>query len=113
MTINEETDYITVQSNVIPDHKVGLFGDVAGALNPNAISAQNETYVVSATPQEAATTTELLGSNGPDYAFGVLLNGVLLDPIAAEPWPHERLRFSKCKLGMEPGRNDHKPWFRL
>ena len=32
----------------------------------------------------------LLGENGPNYSFGIMLNGVELDPVAAEPFPHER-----------------------
>jgi len=29
-------------------------------------------------------------NNGPAYSFGVLLNGVEVDPVAAEPWPHTK-----------------------
>jgi hypothetical protein len=84
----------TITSNSIPNHLVGLFGQVQGALNPNAISAQSETYQVSTTPTTNPSFTALLstgsGSNGgPQYSFGVLLNGVELDPVAAEPFPHE------------------------
>ena len=84
----------TIQANNIPDHLVGLFGNVTGSLNPNAISAQNSTYRITTTPQLANRTTELLGSSGPEYSFGVLLNGVEVDPVAAELWPHVRGSFS-------------------
>ncbi|MCF8259688.1 MAG: YHYH protein [Melioribacteraceae bacterium] len=79
----------TINANNIPAHKVGLFGNVSGSLNPNAIRSQSSTYAITTTPSEAATLTSLLSSNGPTYSFGVLLNGVELDPVAAEPWPHE------------------------
>lgn len=78
-----------ISSNSIPDHKVGLFGKGRGSLNPNAISAQSETYTITKSPVAASSFTSLLGNNGPNYSFGVLLNGVELDPIAAEPFPHE------------------------
>ena len=82
-----------IQSNNIPNHKVGLFGRVTGSLNPNAISAQNETYRITLTPTEAANLTPLLATTGtrlgPAYSFGILLNGVELDPVAAEPFPHQ------------------------
>ncbi|OUS01943.1 hypothetical protein A9Q86_04640 [Flavobacteriales bacterium 33_180_T64] len=84
-----------ITANNIPDHMVGLFGMMAGALNPNAISEQNASYTITMNPTEAITVTPLLSTTGlgpnagPQYSFGVLLNGVELDPIAAEPFPHE------------------------
>lgn len=82
-------DIRTIVSNNIPDHEVGLFGSSSGSLNPNAISAQNSTYNIDFTPEIASSITPLLGSDGPQYSFGILLNGVEVDPVAAEPWPHE------------------------
>ncbi len=84
-----------ISSNSIPEHRVGLFGMGQGALNPNAISEQNETYTITMNPIEATSLTSLLSTTGigpnagPQYSFGVLLNGVELDPVAAEPFPHE------------------------
>lgn len=78
-----------IKSNGIPDHKVGLFGKVAGSLNPNAISEQSNTFTIALHPTEAASLTPLLSGNGPSFSFGVVLNGVELDPVAAEPFPHE------------------------
>jgi len=84
-----------INSNSIPNHKVGLFGNTQGALNPNQIKEQSETYKISVSPTESSVLTPLLsttgnGSNaGPQYSFGVLLNGIELDPVAAEPFPHE------------------------
>lgn len=79
----------TITANNIPNHLVGLFGGGQGSLNQNAIRAQNETYRIPTNPVVAAAKTQLLGNMGPTSSFGVLLNGVELDPIAAEPWPHE------------------------
>ncbi|WMX15491.1 MULTISPECIES: YHYH protein [unclassified Aureispira] len=86
-SINGHTRVIT--ANNIPEHKVGLFGGGQGSLNPNAISPQNAVYRITTTPTKAASKTELLSSVGPVGAFGILMNGVELDPIAAEPWPHQ------------------------
>lgn len=71
----------TITANNIPDHDVGLAG-------PNSISPQNNTYRVTNDPQMSSSITRLLSSTGPAYSFGVLLNGVEVDPEAAEPWPH-------------------------
>lgn len=85
----------TITSNSIPNHMVGLFGGGQGSLNPNAISEQSESYNIPLNPVLSTTLTPLLsttgqGANvGPQYSFGVLLNGVELDPVAAEPFPHE------------------------
>ncbi len=79
-----------ITSNAIPNHQVGLFGNVSGSLNPNAIAPNYGTYTITNTPEIAASVTPLLSTtNGPQYELGVLNNGVLLDPEAAEPWPHE------------------------
>lgn len=84
-----------INSNSIPNHLVGLFGSGQGSLNPNTISEQSESYSIPLNPTIANTLTPLLsttgqGANvGPQYSFGVLLNGVELDPVAAEPFPHE------------------------
>lgn len=81
-----------ITTNNIPNHKVGLFGAGQGSLNPNAISQQNSSYTITTQPTIATALTPLLGtqgsSAGPQYSFGILLNGVELDPVAAEPFPH-------------------------
>ncbi len=85
----------TISANNIPNHMVGLFGGGQGSLNPNPISEQNASYNIPLNPTNTGSLTPLLSTigNGPDagpqYAFGVLLNGVELDPVAAEPFPHE------------------------
>lgn len=86
---------INITSNSIPNHDVGLFGNVSGALNPNVITPQNSTYELDAAPTKALSITEL-SDNGPLYAFGIMFNGIELDPVAAEPWPH-------CNQGGPPG----------
>lgn len=70
-----------VTANNIPDHKVGQAG-------PNRVSPQNSTYRITTNPRVAGSVTSLLSSTGPAYSFGILLNGVEVDPVAAEPWPH-------------------------
>jgi len=81
-----------IMANSIPNHKVGLFGNVAGSLNPNAIKAQNKTYTITNQPVKAAQFFSLTNATTLSlWSFGVLLNGVELDPIAAEPWPHQGL----------------------
>lgn len=81
-----------ITANSIPDHEVGLFGGGSGSLNPNAISEQSETYQITMNPTQATSFTPLLATSGanpgPQYSFGILFNGVELDPVAAEPFPH-------------------------
>ncbi|PCJ96511.1 MAG: hypothetical protein COA50_06950 [Flavobacteriaceae bacterium] len=78
----------TITANSIPEHMVGLFGGGQGSLNPNAISEQSDTYNITTNPTVATALTSLSGNNGPDYSFGILFSGVELDPIPAEPFPH-------------------------
>ena len=85
----------TIAANNIPNHSVGLFGGGNGSLNPNAIAQQNVTYNIPLDPEISGSLTPLISTTGtgsdvgPQYSFGVLLNGVELDPVAAEPFPHE------------------------
>jgi hypothetical protein len=71
-----------------------------GSLNPNAISPQNESYTIPVNPIEVNEFTSLLGTLGedlgPQYSFGILFNGVELDPVAAEPFPHEGMNSSNA-----------------
>jgi hypothetical protein len=89
-----------ITANSIPNHDVGLFGPVMGSLNPNSISPQNESYTIPLNPIEANEFTSLLGISGinlgPQYSFGILFNGVELDPVAAEPFPHEGMNSSNA-----------------
>ncbi|MEP1782147.1 YHYH protein [Reichenbachiella sp.] len=87
--LDEANDIRTITTNSIPDHKFGLFGKDQGALNPNAITVQSQTFELDATPELAGETTELLSmTSGPAYSFGIVFSGIELDPLPAEPWPH-------------------------
>ena len=98
VSISQAQGQRVISSNSIPDHRVGLFGRVNGSLNPNAIAPVSDTYHIPLVPSLSGTTTWLLSTNvGPQYEFGVLLNGVLLDPEAAEPWPHDGIFSASSK----------------
>ena len=88
-SITTSGDLRKITANNIPAHDVGLFGNSPGALNPNSITEQNSRYDIDLTPSMANSKTYLL-NNGPAYSFGILLNGVEVDPVAAEPWPHTK-----------------------
>ena len=89
VTFSSSGDLRTITANNIPQHDVGLFGNQIGSLNPNAIMPQNSSYEIDLTPSKASSLTQLL-DNGPTYSFGILFNGVEVDPVAAEPWPHTK-----------------------
>ena len=63
VTITQSGSSIVVSTNSIPDHRVGLFGSGSGSLNPNAISAQNETYTITADPSISGQPTPLLSTS--------------------------------------------------
>ena len=73
-----------ITTNNIPLHQIGTF------MNAD-VTAQSNTYTLTSIPEDTGSLVSLQGETGPDYIFGVLLNGVELDPIAAEPWPHSDL----------------------
>ncbi|MFL2614046.1 MAG: YHYH protein [Flavobacteriaceae bacterium] len=87
MNLTESTRVII--SNSIPNHLVGLFGGGPGSLNPHTITEQNKRYELPLNPTIGNNFTPLLGQNGPRFSFGIILNGIELDPVAAEPFPHE------------------------
>jgi hypothetical protein len=72
-----------VVTNSIPEHPVGLFPNTA---NPHCITVQMTVLQMTTNPTDAGSLTALLGATGIDWAFGVALNGVEFDPVAAEPW---------------------------
>ena len=100
VSFTESGDFRIITSNNIPNHDVGLFGGGPGSLNPNPITVQNSTYQIDLTPSKVSNNTQLL-NNGPVYSFGILLNGVELDPVAAEPWPHSELGFNDPDVNWE------------
>ena len=119
--VENSNDTRTITSNNIPNHLVGLFGGGPGSLNPNQITPQNNNYIIDLTPSIANEVTFLLGDAGIDYSFGILLNGIEVDPIAAEPWPHEgtdspnvnwewNLEASMAGLGIDCNRAHVQPF---
>lgn len=74
-----------IKANAIPNHKVGQFPNSG---NPNRISEQSKTYKIPLSPQKADQLTSVsadgFGKGFPAYEFGVALNGVKLEPTAAE-----------------------------
>ena len=76
---DETRSSIRVSANGIPDHLVGQFPNRG---NPHSISEQQVSLKLPAQPKPNASFTPLeLGWN-----FGVSLNGVVFDPLAAEYW---------------------------
>ncbi|MAI22852.1 MAG: hypothetical protein CL828_02245, partial [Crocinitomicaceae bacterium] len=91
-TMEIDGPHRTISSNSIPDHMVGLFGQGPGSLNPHLITEHDENYAIPVNPNLSQALTPLLSTSGPDsgpiYSFGIMLNGVELDPVASEPFPH-------------------------
>jgi hypothetical protein len=87
VNISVQGNQRVITSNSIPNHNVGLFGGGAGSLNPNSINPVTRTYRLTASPSLTGDMIKVM-ENGPQYEFGILLNGVIIDPEAAEPWPH-------------------------
>lgn len=76
--IEVKGNYRYITSNGIPDHNPGQFPN---SHNPNRISPQRHRYRVKSEPEISRKTTQL-----PMGPFGVALNGVPFDPLAAEFW---------------------------
>ena len=58
-----------------------------GQEHTNLIQFQNRIlYNLPISPISTKSLIPLLGENGPNYSFGIMLNGVELDPVAAEPF---------------------------
>ncbi len=71
-----------INSNSIPNHNVGQFPNMG---NPNTITEINNTYTITTSPTNNSSVTLLTTNEGaPRYRFGILYNGILLAPIAAE-----------------------------
>ena len=69
-------------ANGLPDHPTGTYPNSG---NPNRISAQRYSYMVTTSPRAAARTTPV-GMN----PFGITVNGVAFDPAAAEWWNNDK-----------------------
>ncbi|MEM9868474.1 MAG: YHYH protein [Bacteroidota bacterium] len=71
-----------ISTNSIPNHNVGQFPNNG---NPNMITEIDLVFTITTAPSTNNTTTALTTSNGsPRYRFGILYNGIVLAPIAAE-----------------------------
>ncbi|MEL6635387.1 MAG: YHYH protein [Bacteroidota bacterium] len=81
MIVDRENEWRIIYSNSIPNHPTGSFPN---ANNPNRIRPQRRTYRFPLNPQTHTHQTSLVAEGHPTHTFGVLLNGVELDPIAAE-----------------------------
>ena len=73
----------TIEPNGLPDHGTGEFPNAA---NPNSISAQSYSFTFPTEPQLASGSTAY---NIPQ-PFGIAVNGVVLDPFAAEWYENDR-----------------------
>lgn len=85
VSISIQGQFRVIKANAIPNHKVGQFPNPG---NPNTIREQKKTYKIPANPQKAEKLTSVsldgFGKGFPAYEFGVALNGVKLEPTAAE-----------------------------
>lgn len=78
VTMTEANGVRTIRSNGLPEHATGQF---PGPRNPNRIQEQRYEFRMPLNPQPASKPQELkLGK------FGVAVNGVPIDPGAAEFW---------------------------
>lgn len=65
-----------ITANSIPNHLIGTFPNGG---NPNVIEPQNNEYVLSLQPKYRGKA-----KSGQGYSFGILLNGVEVDPYSGE-----------------------------
>lgn len=80
--VSTDATYRYIHANGIPQHGVGVFPN---AENPNAIAPQSYTFRVLLRPERGASFTPL-----GMHPFGVAVNGVPFDPLAAEWWNRDR-----------------------
>lgn len=76
-------DIRTIRSNGIPSHTVGAFPNNG---NPHAIQPQNQVVSMPVAPNAAASISD----HEIGWDFGIAVNGVLIDPLAAEFWQGDR-----------------------
>ena len=82
VSITVEWGARVIRANGIPDHATGQF---PGRGNPNRIAPQRHEFRVPLLPEKAPSPSPLGMS-----PFGVAVNGVVLDPGAAEWWRDDR-----------------------
>jgi hypothetical protein len=97
----------SIRANGLPDHATGAFPNPD---NPNRIAPQSYAFELPLTGTQAATATALV----LPQPFGIAVNGVLFDPLAAEwyhgdrdsGWTLEAIRPAGTILGLD-GNNAH------
>lgn len=90
VSISEDGTNRIISSNNIPNHMIADFTMLSMDTNSVfGVSEINETYTIPTNPEIADNITTLWSTEtGPHYSFGVLNNGVLIEPEAFEPFPH-------------------------
>ncbi|MBI1352158.1 MAG: YHYH protein [Actinomycetales bacterium] len=77
VTVTVRNGVRRIRANGLPNHRTGQF---ANAHNPNTISSQSYDYRLPAHPKRSSTVTPY----SLPQPFGIALNGVIFDPLAAE-----------------------------
>ena len=101
VTFSTMGGYQYVRSNGIPNHETGTFPN---RNNPNRISAQNHSFKFPLNPKMASRVTPL-----GMWPFGVAVNGVPMDPYAAEYWnrdPNSGWQYEAMGGGVDLGVDD-------
>lgn len=102
VSIKEDGDKRVIDSNGWPDHEPGQFPN---AHNPNTPEEVKHHYEMPLHPEKASQVTRIGMS-----PFGVILNGVALDPSAAEWWQDDRQSGwqYEAKGGLNLGLDEHE-----
>ncbi|MBT5902815.1 MAG: YHYH protein [Opitutaceae bacterium] len=82
VTIEHSAEYRTISGDALPDHHHGRFPNPA---NPNIITPQDDSHRVPMNPKISDRWREVELA-----AFGIAINGILLEPNAAEWWQDDR-----------------------
>ncbi|MDF1860876.1 MAG: YHYH protein [Verrucomicrobiales bacterium] len=86
--IREQGNTRAVESNGIPDHRVGRFPN---RKNPHEIQEQSYEIEIPLDPSPAEQPTFIHEREGREFrVFGVTLDGVMLEPGTAETWMGSR-----------------------
>jgi hypothetical protein len=86
-----------IRANGLPNHDTGVFPN---ANNPNTISAQSYDYSFPTTPTQNSNST----AYSIPQPFGIAVNGVLFDPLAAE-WFNNDPASGWSKYALSPSVN--------
>lgn len=86
--IREQGNTRAVESNGIPDHRVGRFPN---RNNPHEIQEQSYEFEIPLNPSPAEKATFIHEREGREFrVFGITLDGVMLEPGTAETWMGNR-----------------------